>query len=254
MSSGHRPALGIVPVLHDDRDAPLGCSALRELRGHLLLQRAVGALARSGCLGRVLVPVPPAILASVADLLHSGATGLPAGIDVEVVPVPENGPGVRARAVLSEPARVGGATVVVVHDPLYPLASAALVQTVVDALRARSGVVGVVPVRPVTDTLTWVDEDDVVTGTADRQAFRMVCSPQAYQAQTLARALAAADSDDLRARGPEVLPGLVTAAGGRLATVPAPEEVIRIATGEDLVLADAMLQMGSSPSSGHSSW
>jgi 2-C-methyl-D-erythritol 4-phosphate cytidylyltransferase len=241
------PALGIVPVTHDDRDAPAGCAALRELRGLTLVRRAVGALARSGRVSRVLVPAPPALLAVLAEQLRAG---LPASVDVEVIPVTENGPGARVRAVLAGAAAAvcaDPAGVVVVHDPLHPLAPSGLVHAVVDLLAAEQGggaCAGVVPVRPVTDTLKWVDEDDVVTGTADRQTFRMVYSPQAYRAGVLAAALATASPEDLRRRGAEVIPRVVEAAGGRLRTVPAPGEVFRIATTDDLVLAEAMLHVG----------
>jgi 2-C-methyl-D-erythritol 4-phosphate cytidylyltransferase len=251
VSTATVPALGIVPVTHDDRDAPAGCAALRELRGLSLVRRAVGALARSGRIERILVPAPPALLAALAEQLRAG---LPASVDIEVIPVAENGPGARVRAVLAGAAAAVGADptgIVVVHDPLHPLAPAGLVHAVVDLLTAAAVVgagetpcAGVVPIRPVTDTLKWVDEDDVVTGTADRQAFRMVYSPQAYRAGVLAAALASAPPEVLRARGAEVLPRLVEAAGGRLLTVPAPGEVFRIATEEDLVLAEAMLHVG----------
>jgi 2-C-methyl-D-erythritol 4-phosphate cytidylyltransferase len=240
-------AVGIVPVTHDDRDAPAGCAALRELRGLTLVRRAVGALVRSGRVSRVLVPAPPALLSALAAQLRAG---LSAEVDVEVLPVPENGPGARVRAVLTGVAASVCADptgIVVVHDPLHPLAPAGLVHAVVDRLSAEDDGVpcaGVVPVRPVTDTLKWVDEDDVVTATADRLTFRMVYSPQAYRAGVLAAALADAPDRVLRGRGAELLPGLVEAAGGRLRTVPAPGEVFRIATTDDLVLAEAMLHVG----------
>lgn len=172
---------------------------------------------------------------------------------MEVLPVPENGLGARVRVALAREAAAavaGRHEVVVVHDPLHPLAPAVLTRTVVDTLHGAlledgsPAVAGVVPVRPVTDTLKWVDEDDVVIGTADRQAFRMVYSPQAYRASVLASVLATAAPEVLRGRGCEVLPVLVEASGGLLRTVAAPGEVFRIATREDLVLAEAMLLVG----------
>jgi 2-C-methyl-D-erythritol 4-phosphate cytidylyltransferase len=234
------PVLGVVPVTHDDREAPSGCAAARLLGDAPLLRRAVSALARSGVIDRVLVPVPPALAAQVGDLV----AGLPGPATVEVLAVHDNGPGIRLlAALLAHPPADDG--VVVVHDPLHPLAPPSLVVSVVEMLlKQGAGCAGVLPIRPVTDTLKAVDEDDVVTATADREAYRMVYSPQAYRARPLLAALLAAGPGVLRERGADRLPRLVQDAGGRLFTVPAPGEVFRIATADDLILAEAMLHVG----------
>lgn len=235
--------LGVVPVGHDDRLAPAGCAALRPLREVPLVRRAVGALVRSGVVDAVVVATPPALVEPVAALLAA----LPVdGPGVDVVPVQENGSGLRVRAVLGTAGLADG-DVVVVHDPLFPLAPAALVRAVVEALEGDDGATGpaaVVPVRPVTDTLKRVDEDEVVTGTVDREGFRMVYSPQAYRAGALAAALDGADDAALRDPGADVLPRLVQERGGRLSSVLAPGEVFRVAAADDLVLAEAMLHVG----------
>ena len=266
-------AIGVVPVCHDDRQAPGGCAALRELHGTTLLARSVAALQRCGVVGEIVVAVPPVLVLAVRDLLAvdtppapaaaapaaSGgggsaaggpALGAPVGPGAAVVrvsAVPENGPGYRVRAALrlvDPPAD----RPVVVHDPLYPLAPGSLVRAVLRALvdddPRDGGCVVAVPVRPVTDTLKWVDQDDVVLGMADRALFRMVYSPQAYWPAGLASTLDAAGDEQLRADGAAVLPGLIQAAGGRLLPVPAPGEVFRISTEEDLILAEAMLHVG----------
>jgi 2-C-methyl-D-erythritol 4-phosphate cytidylyltransferase len=236
--------LGIVPVSHDDRRAPAGCAALRPLRGVPMLHRAVGALLRSGVVGQVVVAVPPALADPITDLLarrvHGGG-----GASVRVIAVHENGPGHRVLAALLDRAVADPGDLVVVHDPLHPLAPADLVRTVLETLRqAPPGErAAVVPVRPVTDTLKWVDQDDVVTTTVDRGGYRMVYSPQAYLAAVLLAALQGADEAGLRGPGADVLPRLVQAAGGRLLSVPAPGEVFRVATADDLVLAEAMLHV-----------
>jgi 2-C-methyl-D-erythritol 4-phosphate cytidylyltransferase len=239
----------------DDREAPAGCAALRLLRDVPLVRRAVGALARSGMVSVIVVPAPPALVPLVAELVATA--GGPA--TVEVLPVHENGPGHRVLAALRAQ-RPPPWQPVVVHDPLHPLAPAALVTAVLGALTGAltgttdgarwAGPEGqaantvAVPVRPVTDTLKWVDQDDVVTGPADRQHFRMVYSPQAYWPAGLLAALGGCSADELRAPGAEVLPRLVHQLGGRLLPVPAPGEVFRISTTEDLVLAEAMLHVG----------
>src|SRR5437764_468291 len=117
--------LGIVPVDLDDRTAPLGCAALRRLRGRPLLHWAAAALTASGAVRRVLVAVPPALEGTVGEVL--------AGLvpdRLEVLPVRADGPGHLILAALHSPgARTGD--LVVVHDPLQPLSSAALVRDVV---------------------------------------------------------------------------------------------------------------------------
>ena len=182
---------------------PPGCAAARRLGDTPLLVRAVAALARSGVVDRVVVTVPPALASSVQQWL----AGIADGPDVEVLAVHDNGPGVRLLAALrAHPPAAGG--IVVVHDPLHPLAPPSLVLSVVRVLVEQTpGCAGVVPIRPVTDTLEAVDEDDVITATADRESFRMVYSPQAYRGAPLLRALEAAAPAALRERGADRLPG-----------------------------------------------
>jgi 2-C-methyl-D-erythritol 4-phosphate cytidylyltransferase len=252
--------LGIVPVGHDDRLAPAGCAALRTLRDVPLVRRAVGSLVRAGVLDAVVVVVPPALLEPIGALLATLPFGSPT---VDVLPAQENGPGLRVRAALRA-RRPDPAGIVVVHDPLFPLAPAALVRAVVAPLddvdfddidpdgtvpdgaepHHAEGPAAVVPVRLVTDTLKRVDEDDVVTATVSRDGFRMVYSPQAFRTAALIAALDAADDAALRHPGADVLPRLIQAGGGRLHSVLAPGEVFRIAQADDLVLAEAMLGVG----------
>jgi 2-C-methyl-D-erythritol 4-phosphate cytidylyltransferase len=237
--------LAVVPVAPDDRQAPGGPPAFRELGGVPLLRRAVAALAESGVVERVVVACPRSLVGAAADL-----TVVPAGVrwaPVDIVATAGPGPGHRLQAVLADTGAEPGA-LVVVHDPLHPLASAALVRDVVAALLdAPADVVAAVPVRPVTDTLKWVDEDDVVRSTADREGFRMVYSPQAHRFAALVAALAGAADGELRGVGADVLPRLAQRQGGRIVAVPAPGEVFRIATPEDVALAEAMLQVGTAP-------
>lgn len=242
MPSSSLTRLGVVPVCHDDRLAPAGCAALRELRGVPLVRRAVGALARSGVLDEIVVVTPPALVEEIGALLARLPIGSP---PVQVIAVQENGSGLRLRAVLRmrRPAAHG---VVVVHDPLFPLSPAALVRAVVAALDAESeeGAAAVIPVRPVTDTLKRVDEDEVITSTVDRDGYRMVYSPQAYRAGALVAAVEPASEDTLREVGADSLPRLIQSTGGRLRSVLAPGGAFRVATADDLVIAEAMLHVG----------
>jgi 2-C-methyl-D-erythritol 4-phosphate cytidylyltransferase len=235
-------ALAIVPVDIDDRSAPLGCAALRELRGRPLLAWAVRALTSSGVIPLTLVAVPPALEEAVAGVLRTEPPE-----QVEVLPVQANGYGLRVRAALRSPAGRRAATddgVVVVHDPLHPLSSPALVRAVVERLAATPGAAASAPTGAVTDTLKWVDEDEVVRGTADREGYRMIFSPQAYRGSALAGALASAPDDALRGHDAGAVPRLVQAGGGTVTLVPSPGEAFPVSSQDDLVLVEALLNIG----------
>jgi 2-C-methyl-D-erythritol 4-phosphate cytidylyltransferase len=236
-------AVAIVPVDVDDRTAPLGSAALRELRSRPLLAWAVRTLTSSDVVPFTLVAVPPALEEAVADVLRPERAG-----GVELLPVPASGAGLGVRAAL-ESARgrflaPDAEDIVVVHDPLHPLSSPALVRTVVDTLSAVPGCAGSAPARPVTDTLKWVDDDDVVRGTTDREGYRVIYSPQAYRRGALGDALAAASHDDPRTPGADVLPRLVRARGRSVTLVPFSGEAVRVASQDDLVLVEALLHAG----------
>jgi 2-C-methyl-D-erythritol 4-phosphate cytidylyltransferase len=236
-------ALGIVPVDVDDRSAPLGCAALRMLRGRPLLAWAVRTLTSSDVVPLTLVAVPPALEDAVTDVLREQP---PARVQVLPVQAGEFCPGVRA-ALESPPGRRLAADdddIVVVHDPLHPLSSPDLVRAVVDGLVAARGAAACAPARPVTDTLKWVDEDEIVRGTVDREAYRVVCSPQAYRRRALTSALASGPDDALR--GPDALPRLVQAGGGTITLVPSPGEAFRVGGQDDLILVEALLQVDAS--------
>lgn len=235
--------VAVVPLAQDDRDAPRGCAGLRELRGQSLLGWVVDGLARSEHVDRVVVPVPPAVVETVVGVVLVGV------VPIDVVPVSAGGANERLLAVLSRES----AGIVVVHDPLHPLSPASLVPTVLDGLADAPDVAGAVPLGPVTDTLKRVNEDDVVTGTVDRDGYRTVHVPQAYRTAAVHAALSGAELAELRRPGVHVLPELVRRAGGRLVAVPAPAEAVRIAGDDDLVLVEALVDgTGDGPGRGRS--
>jgi 2-C-methyl-D-erythritol 4-phosphate cytidylyltransferase len=193
--------------------------------------------------GLVLIPAPPTVSEVLAEQFRAR---LPVQVPVEVIPAPEPGSGSQVRAALAWAGAALAAEdsgLVVVHDSLYPLTSADRVGVVVDAVRT-GGCSGVVPVRSVIDTVKWVDGDGVVRGTADRDAFRLVGSPQVYRARVLADALASAAPEVLRGSGAQLLPRVVWAAGGRLHAIPDSGEILRAATADDLLLVEAVLHVG----------
>jgi 2-C-methyl-D-erythritol 4-phosphate cytidylyltransferase len=225
--------LGIIPVLLDDGEAPQGGAALRVLRGVPLVRRSVGSLLRSGAVDRVVVAVPAALVPAVTAALEPGP-----GDDVRVLAAGDD-----LQPLLVALDAVGDAPAVLLHDPLDPLAPAALALAVARALAAEGDrAAAAVPVGPVTDTLKWVGEQDLVTGTADRSRFRQVGSPQAYRPGPLLDALRAAPAPP-PGSGPEAVPLLVQGRGGHVIGVPA-GIASRITSAADLVLAEAMLDAG----------
>ena len=117
------------------------------------------------------------------------------------------------------------AEVVVVHDGARPLASPALFEAVVAAVRA--GADAAVPGLPVADTVKRV-LDGVVSATLDRGELVMVQTPQAFSAAALRRAHAveaAFATDDA---------ALVEAVGGRVVVVPGEADNAKLTSPADL--------------------
>jgi len=125
------------------------------------------------------------------------------------------------------------AEVVVVQDGARPLASAALFQRVVDAVRA--GADGAVPGLPVVDTVKVVD-DGTVTETLERSRLVAIQTPQAFAAGTLRRAHEGGGegTDDA---------SLVEALGGRVVVVPGEDANTKITTQHDLVVARVLIDL-----------
>lgn len=104
----------------------------------------------------------------------------------------------------------GDADIVCVHDAARPLATAALFDAVVAAV--RDGADGAVPALAVTDTVKVVDDAGAVVSTPDRSTLVTVQTPQAFDAAVLraAHESGADGTDDA---------SLVELAGGRVVVV-----------------------------------
>jgi 2-C-methyl-D-erythritol 4-phosphate cytidylyltransferase len=125
------------------------------------------------------------------------------------------------------------AEIVVVHDAARPLASPALYERVVTAV--RGGADAAVPGLPVSDTLKQVDAD-VVVGTIPRDGLVAVQTPQAFTAAALRQAHASApDATDDAA--------VIEADGGRVVVVPGDPRNVKITVAADLEIAAALLEV-----------
>jgi 2-C-methyl-D-erythritol 4-phosphate cytidylyltransferase len=125
------------------------------------------------------------------------------------------------------------ADVVLVHDAARPLATPALAEAVIAAV--RDGADAAVPGVAVADTVKQVDEAGRVVATLDRAALVAVQTPQAFRAGALraAHASAAEATDDA---------ALVESAGGMVVVVPGELENAKITEAADLPLAAARLE------------
>jgi 2-C-methyl-D-erythritol 4-phosphate cytidylyltransferase len=183
------------------------------IAGARLVDRAVEATA-AAC-DEVVVVLPDAYTwdgASVAAAVVGGATR-----------------SASVRAGLT--AIASSATIVVVHDAARPLASPALFDAVIGAV--RRGADAAVPAMPVPDTMKRVEGDEVVE-TLSRDGLVAVQTPQAFRANALRAAHAGgADATDDAA--------LIETAGGRVVIVPGDRANLKVTTPADLVMAVAIL-------------
>ena len=126
------------------------------------------------------------------------------------------------------------AAIIVVHDAARPLASAGLFRSVVAAVRAP-GVDGAIPVVPVTDTLKQVI-GDTVEHNVDRDGLVAVQTPQAFEAAALrnAHGTGGEATDDA---------GLLEDLGATVRTVMGDPHNVKLTRPEDLVLAEALMNM-----------
>jgi 2-C-methyl-D-erythritol 4-phosphate cytidylyltransferase len=187
------------------------------MAGRLVLEWSVDT-ARSTCDGVVLV-LPASRVDDVS--VHAGCAHVTEGGTTRAESV-------RAGlAIVPEDAEV-----IVVHDAARPLASAALFEAVIAAVRA--GADGAIPVVPVSDTVKRV-EDGRVIATVDRDGLYSVQTPQAFDAAALRRAHA--DGDDATDDA-----GLVEAAGGEVIAVAGEIRNRKITDQDDVVLFGRYLE------------
>lgn len=205
-----------------------GPKALQPLGGEPLLSHAIRRLASAAPVGCLVVAAPPGHEPAVRELLGTTARS---GRQVIVV----SGGADRQRSVAAALAAVPAEfEIVLVHDAARALVPVALVEAVAAAV--RSGHDAVIPVVPVTDTITQVDESGDVSRTLDRASLRAVQTPQGFRRSVLAAAHAAAPdaaaTDDA---------GLVARLGVRVRTVPGSLEAFKITSPTDLIVAETLL-------------
>jgi 2-C-methyl-D-erythritol 4-phosphate cytidylyltransferase len=189
---------------------------LEPLAGRRVLDWAVSSLAGGGSGSNRVAGV---VLVVPRELVGRG--DLPG--DVIVAGGPTRSASVRAGLA----ALPRGTDRVLVHDGARPLASASVVDRVINGLSSASAVV---PVVPVTDTLRLVDG-----GGVDRSNLVAVQTPQGFDVALLTRAHEAGGdaTDDA---------SLIDALGGRVLHVEGERLNIKITEPSDLAVAEALLR------------
>ena len=204
-------------------------------------------IAAAGSGERFGAPIPKALIhlgdktllahaiANIAPVVDQIVITAPAGYEAQIQQIAGEGVTVvTGGATRSESVRIGlsavdgSADFVLVHDAARSLASTALAQSVIDALRA--GEVAVIPGLPEVDTVKVVDADGYVISTPDRASLRKVQTPQgfAYSVLKAAHATPQDATDDAV---------LVADAGHQVRIIAGEERALKITTPSDLATA-----------------
>lgn len=204
-------------------------------------------IAAAGSGERFGAPIPKALIqlgdktllahaiSNLAPVVDQIVVTAPAGYESQIKEiVGEEITVVTGGATRSESVRLGLAAVdsateyVLVHDAARALASTALAQSVLDALRA--GDAAVIPALPEIDTVKVVGADGYVTSTPDRSTLRKVQTPQgfSYSALMAAHATPQDATDDAV---------LVANAGHKVRIIDGEERALKITTPSDLATA-----------------
>ena len=124
------------------------------------------------------------------------------------------------------------AGVVGIHDGVRPFVS---VETIARCFEAARQFGAALPVLPVTDTLRRVTDDGGYN--VQRNDYRTVQTPQAFDAQLLKRAFSQPYSDAFTDDA-----SVVEAMGGKVTMVDGNRENIKLTTPFDLIVAEAMIK------------
>ena len=188
--------------------------ALIQLGDRTLIEHAISSI--SSVADQIIVTAPAGYEKQIQILVGDGITVVTGG------------------ATRSESVRIGLSKVlceaeyVLIHDAARALASPALAQGVVAAL--KNGDVAVIPGLAQTDTVKVVTADGIVTATPDRTLMRKIQTPQGFTYGLINQAHAAAGeaTDDA---------ALVEALGKPVRVINGEERALKITTPSDLATA-----------------
>ncbi|SFW59967.1 IspD/TarI family cytidylyltransferase [Amycolatopsis australiensis] len=192
----------VVAIVTVAHHASDGELALTPVHGEALLTHTVRGLLGVPEISSVLVAAPQRCASSFSEALR--------GLGCRVVP------GSLRQAFAAVEPDLPRDSVVLLHDALRAFIPAETVRDVINAVSDTTPVV--VPVLPMADTVKVIDEESLIIGTQDRTRLRTLQTPVGYA---------------LAAFRPDLAP---TGA----ATVPGHPDAMRVTTGFELSLAEAI--------------
>jgi len=199
------------------------------LGGRPMLQWSVEAFLACGRVNEIVVVVPPEWLASPPEYLRRGGLRLVAGGERRQDSVAN---GFDAASVASD--------VILIHDAARPLVDEGLIGRVIDAAAEGGAAIVAAAAR---DTIKWApakgDEvPRVIERTLSRDAIYLAQTPQAFRRDVLREAVA------LGRAGVEATDeaALAEQAGHPVRVVEGGARNMKVTTGEDLVIAEALLR------------
>jgi 2-C-methyl-D-erythritol 4-phosphate cytidylyltransferase len=229
-----------------------GPKALVEVAGRPMVAWSVAAMARADGVRAIVVAAPPGFEGQVEEAVTSASGDFStAGVErstlgeIEVVAGGE----ARAESVANALARVGS-DLVVIHDAARPLATAALIDSVVGKLADRPDADGVIAAAAITDTVKRAREPRPAKGdfprggptigkTESREHLWAAQTPQAFRTAKLRAAYGDADPQRLAAATDEAM--LLEKSGRKVLIEPAPAWNLKVTTPEDLRVAELLL-------------
>lgn len=209
-----------------------GGKQLAVVAGHPVLWWTLRAVAASPHLSEIVVVSHPD---RVGEYVDAAIAPLGLGERVRVVPGGNTrqdsvAQGLRAVSADSE--------FVVVQDGARPLLTPQMIADVLEPLIADAGWAGAVVGYPAVDTLKLVEGAQAVA-TPDRSQYWAVQTPQAFRAEALHSAYAAAAAEGFVGTDDA---SLVERVGGRVTLVQGPRDNLKVTVPEDLLFVEAALR------------
>jgi 2-C-methyl-D-erythritol 4-phosphate cytidylyltransferase len=198
-----------------------GPKAFVQLAGRSLLDWSLDALRAAECVTEIVVAAPPGRESEVAERGVAAVAG-----------------GDHRSESVANAVELCGEEIVVVHDAARPLVTPALIDAVVERLRADDEAAAAIAAAPVTDTIKLAGGGGEVERTLDRSGLWAVQTPQAFRKSALREALS--DPAHLPDATDDAM--LVERRGGRVLIHEAPAENLKVTTPFDLRVAELLLQ------------
>jgi 2-C-methyl-D-erythritol 4-phosphate cytidylyltransferase len=206
--------------------------AFVDLCGAPIVAHSLRALTRASCIASAVVVVPGG---SIDDARAALAPHIPTGFPVAIVA----GGAERQDSVRNGLAAVDSVDVIAIHDAARPFVSPGVVDDAI-AAAARHG--AAIVAVPATDTVKRVHPDGWIESTPPRQHIWLAQTPQAFRADLIRSAHAAAAQGDATDDAM-----LVERLGVRVYVVRGNAENRKITTPEDLQWAEWLLSRSAAP-------